>query len=122
MKVDVFEPAMCCSTGICGTEVDEALLRFAADVDWFKAQGGEIERHNLSQQPMEFVDHPVARAFMERSGEQGLPLILLNDEIVLAGRYPTRSELARWCAPEIAAATGEDEQPSSCCCSSSGCC
>lgn len=33
-SIEIFEPALCCSTGVCGPEVDESLVRFAADVDW----------------------------------------------------------------------------------------
>jgi hypothetical protein len=31
MRLDVFDPAMCCSTGVCGPEVDPQLVQFAAD-------------------------------------------------------------------------------------------
>ncbi len=34
--LQVFDPALCCSTGVCGVEVDQALVGFAADVDWAK--------------------------------------------------------------------------------------
>ena len=28
-KIEIFDPAMCCSTGICGPSVNENLLRVA---------------------------------------------------------------------------------------------
>ena len=95
-KLQVFDPALCCSTGVCGTDVDQALVNFSADVDWLKNAGGQIERFNLAQQPMAFVENVVVKAFLERSGAEGLPLILLDGEIAMAGRYPTRKELARF--------------------------
>src|SRR5690606_31175046 len=54
--VRVFDPAMCCSTGICGPSVDAELVRFAADLDWLKTQGISVERFNLSQQPAAFAE------------------------------------------------------------------
>ncbi len=30
--IEVFDPAMCCSTGVCGPQVDPDLARFAADL------------------------------------------------------------------------------------------
>ena len=36
------------------------------------------------------------KGFLERSGEEALPLVLVNGEVALAGRYPNRTELARW--------------------------
>ncbi len=95
-KIEVFEPAMCCNTGMCGVDVDQQLVTFAADVDWAKQQGARIERFNLSQQPMVFADNAIVKGLLERSGEDALPLILIDGEIALAGRYPQRAELARW--------------------------
>ena len=36
----VFDPAMCCSTGVCGSDVDQVLVNFSADVQWLKGRGG----------------------------------------------------------------------------------
>lgn len=94
--IQIYDPAMCCSTGVCGTEVDQKLVVFAADVAWAKGQGIEIERFNLSQQPLAFADNEVVKNFLKNSGASSLPLILVNGNIVLAGRYPTRQELATW--------------------------
>lgn len=95
-KLQVFDPALCCSTGVCGTEVDQALVDFSADVDWLKRAGGLIERFNLAQQPMAFAENSIVKSFLERSGMEGLPLVLVDGEIALAGRYPGRKELARF--------------------------
>ena len=94
--IQVFDPALCCSTGVCGVDVDQELVGFSADVDWAKQNGVHIERFNLAQQPMAFAENPLVKGFLERSGEEALPLILVDGEVALAGRYPHRSELARW--------------------------
>ena len=54
-KLTVFDPAMCCSTGVCGPDPDQALIDFASDFDWLKAHGVPAERWNLANQPMAFV-------------------------------------------------------------------
>ena len=121
MKViQIFDPALCCSTGVCGVDSDQQLVTFAADVDWAKRQGARIERFNLAQQPLVFAQNPVVKGFLERSGQQALPLILLDGEVALAGRYPTRAELAQWAGLSV-----EAEAPaaaSACCSSKSSCC
>ena len=117
-SIQIFDPALCCSTGVCGVEADPTLLAFAADVDWAKQQGAQIERFNLAQQPLLFAQNPVVKGFLERSGQQALPVILLNGEVALAGRYPTRVELAHWAglsAEALAPATKS-------CCSGGQCC
>ena len=118
-KIQVFDPAMCCSSGVCGVDVDQALVAFSADVDWARKNGVHIERFNLSSQPMLFADNPVVQSFLVRSGAEALPLILVNDEIALAGRYPDRAEISRWAgiAPEIT-----PPKTTSGCCSGSKCC
>lgn len=117
--LQVFDPALCCSTGVCGVDVDQALVTFAADVDWAQTQGAQIERFNLAQQPSIFAENPTVRGFLERSGADALPLLLLDGEIALAGRYPSRPELARWLGLEENPDSGELQvicQPGSGCC------
>jgi len=115
--IQVFDPALCCSTGVCGVDVDQELVGFSADVDWAKQNGAQIERFNLAQQPMVFAENPVVKGFLERSGAEALPLILVDGEVALAGRYPNRAELSRW----IGVAQAE-QKPDSGCCSGSSCC
>lgn len=93
-KIEIFDPALCCGSGACATKVDQALITFFADMDWLKQQGEAIFRYNLSQQPMVFAENKVVHAFLERTGEKGLPLVLVDGEIALAaGHYPSRDEL-----------------------------
>jgi AhpD family alkylhydroperoxidase len=92
----VFDPPMCCSTGVCGPEVDPALARFAGDLDWLKTQGVAVHRINLAQEPAHFAANAEVKALLERSGTEGLPAILANETLVANGRYPTRQELAAW--------------------------
>ena len=94
--IQIFDPALCCSTGVCGVEADQALITFAADVDWAKQNGAHVERFNLAQQPMAFAENATVKGFLERSGQEALPVILVDGDIALAGRYPNRAELARW--------------------------
>ena len=55
--IQVFDPALCCSTGVCGVDVDQALVTFSADVAWAKLNGAQIERFNLAQQPVAFAEN-----------------------------------------------------------------
>lgn len=115
--IQIFDPALCCSTGVCGVDVDQQLVDVSADVDWAKQNGANIERFNLAQQPLAFAENPVVKGFLERSGAEALPLILVDGEVALAGRYPNRSELARWTGIQA-----DEKKASSACCSGSKCC
>lgn len=118
--IQIFDPALCCSTGVCGVDVDQQLVSFSADLDWAKQLGAQIERFNLAQQPMAFAENAVVKSFLERSGQEALPLILVDGEFALAGRYPNRTELARWAKIEVAAVDAKKQAKS--CCNGSKCC
>jgi hypothetical protein len=91
--LQIFDPAMCCSTGVCGPEVDTKLVQFAADLDWLKSQGVIVQRHNLSQNPAAFVENEAVKTALTEKGEAALPILLLNGKVAVTGRYPERGEL-----------------------------
>lgn len=95
-KIEVFDPAMCCSTGVCGPSVDPALVRFGADLDWLRAQGVTVGRFNLAQQPDAFAHRETVSQALREKGEECLPLVLADGQIVSEGGYPSRAELAGW--------------------------
>ncbi|MGA2186587.1 MAG: arsenite efflux transporter metallochaperone ArsD [Bryobacteraceae bacterium] len=95
LRIEVFDPPMCCSTGVCGPTVDPALAQFAADLHWLANQRIAVERYNLAQQPQAFAANEVVRIALKEHGNECLPLILLDGLIVSIGCYPNRHELAR---------------------------
>ncbi|HEY3819013.1 MAG TPA: arsenite efflux transporter metallochaperone ArsD [Polyangiaceae bacterium] len=91
--IRVFDPAMCCSTGVCGPTTDPELARFASDLDWLQKQGVTVERFNLSSQPAAFAETAAVKAALAR-GTDVLPLVMVDDRIAVEGSYPTRDTLA----------------------------
>jgi AhpD family alkylhydroperoxidase len=95
MKIlKIYDPPMCCSTGVCGPEVDPALVRFAADLKWLESQGVAVERFNLAQSPKAFAEDDLVRSCLTDKGDEALPLVVIADTVVASGTYPTREELA----------------------------
>lgn len=125
-KMSIYEPAMCCETGICGVSVDPELLRISTVVNSLNKNGIEVKRANLNSAPSEFVDNKVINDFVNKEGVEKLPAILLDDEVVMSGRYPSNAEFVELLSlPEgILNVTEErDVQTSSCgCCCEGGCC
>lgn len=93
--LQIFDPAMCCSTGVCGPSVDQRLVKLAADVAFLKSRGVTVERFNLAHQPAEFMGNPDVMAEMGAEGEN-LPMFLVDGEVKSKGVYPSRQELAAW--------------------------
>jgi len=93
-KLTVYDPPMCCSTGVCGPSVDPVLPRFAADLEWLSTQGVEVARFNMAQQPGAFVANEVVKRALAEEGNDCLPLVLVEGRVVSRGTHPTRKELA----------------------------
>jgi hypothetical protein len=120
-SLSVYDPALCCSTGVCGTSVDPALPKFAADLDWLKKQGVTVSRYNLSQQAGAFVDNTTIRELLQKEGETVLPVVMIDGKVKSSKTYPAREELAEWLGlvveePKSKAASG------GCCGPNTGCC
>lgn len=94
--VEVFDPPMCCPTGVCGPVVDPELPRFAALLDGLAAAGVPVARHNLAQEPRAFAENGAVLAAMRDDGDGALPLVVVDGRVVSRGRYPSAAELAGW--------------------------
>lgn len=125
----VYDPAMCCATGICGAEIDQKLVAFAADLDWLKSEGIEVRRINLSTEPELFAENEQVKTILQNAGVEGLPVILANNEMQSTGQYPDRVKLAQMVGVTTAQPVDQASAPASGCCApagdaetSSGCC
>ena len=101
-KLEVFDPAMCCSTGVCGPQVDPALARFEAELRWLGSQGADVTRYNLGSEPGAFAGSDIVRTVLQAGGEDVLPVVLVDGKLKWTGHYPTRDELAA-SVPSLAA-------------------
>ncbi|WP_069999724.1 arsenite efflux transporter metallochaperone ArsD [Cellulosilyticum sp. I15G10I2] len=92
-KMIIFEPAMCCSTGVCGPSVDPELLRISTALNNLKNKGIEVERYNLNSNPQMFLDNKVINQILTEDGVEKLPVTLVDDTVVKIKAYPTNEEL-----------------------------
>lgn len=124
----IYEPAMCCPTGLCGVGVDPELLRISTVLNTLKQNGVDVERFNLSGAPDEFVKSKAVTEYLQKFGPEKLPVATVEDMIVIAGRYPTNEEFTSWlglsggvlgvscCEGDTSCCCGEDASAESCCC------
>lgn len=89
----VFDPPQCCATGVCGPDVDPALVQFASDLKQLSASGVLVQRFNLAQQPEAFMQQPLVVDAVNTVGTAALPLIIVDGKEISRGRYPSSSEL-----------------------------
>lgn len=94
-RMKIFEPAMCCPTGICGVGVDPELLRISTVLDTLKKQGVPVDRFNLNSAPAEFITDQTINTYINEKGVDGLPAVMVDSKIVITGRYPTNEEFTK---------------------------
>jgi arsenite methyltransferase len=120
-RVELYEPAMCCQTGVCGPSVDQQLIDVREDLRWAETHGAHVARHNLSSEPDAFVANPKVTGLMQAFGDNALPVLVVDGDIAIHGRYPSRDELAGLLAAavdpgvELPRSTDGGCGPSGCC-------
>ena len=95
-KIEIFDPAMCCSTGVCGPGVDPELLRMATMVSNLQKAGKDIKRHNLSEEPQAYIDNAAVNDVILKEGADALPVTVVDGTVLKKGEYPTNDELLDW--------------------------
>ena len=126
--VHICDPSLCCSSGVCGEDVDQSLVDISATLVNAKAEGIEVVRHNLANAPLDFAAEPAVKRLLTDEGSDALPAIVVNGRLVLSGRYPSIDELRAWSAggqpvvvPNADAMRLTPVQSTSCC-GGSACC
>lgn len=125
-SIQVFDRALCCATGVCGPEVDPALVQFAADLEWLRSLGHRVDRFNLAQQPAAFAAEVRVHQLLASAGPECLPLVFVDGVLVSRGCYPRRPQLAGWVPSADALASVSGVAPllilDAGCDAGSGCC
>lgn len=95
MKIELYEPPMCCSSGLCGPELDPVLIQMSDAILALTKQGVTVERFNLAQQLSVMMANKVVADLIHKNGRKILPIIIVNGEIFKTGQYPSYEELCR---------------------------
>ncbi|ARU48198.1 arsenite efflux transporter metallochaperone ArsD [Sulfurospirillum diekertiae] len=119
-RLEIFDPAMCCSTGVCGPSIDSELMRISTTINSLKEKRIVIKRHGLSTEPQDFVSNKTMNALLQKEGVDILPVTLLDGEVVKTKTYPTNEELSQWL--EVKIASESPWKSNSSCCGPKGCC
>lgn len=95
MKIEIFEPTMCCSTGICGPSVDVNLVKISENIEILKNEfkGLVVERYQPQTHSMNFMANMEVGKLVRENGQKILPITVLNGKVIKSGSYPTLEEL-----------------------------
>lgn len=84
----IYDPAMCCPTGVCGTDVDTRLVQLANFLTTLDSSKIEVNRYGLTTEPQEYVANKEVARILNEEGVDSLPLFFIDDELVFKGDYP----------------------------------
>ena len=123
-KMVIYDPAMCCSTGVCGPSVDPELMRVAAVIENLKKSGIEVARHNLSSEPQAFMRSEAVSNALNQNGADVLPITMVDGKIVKTSSYPTNEEFSRYLGVKIENVPSQTSKVkiNKCGCGPKGCC
>lgn len=94
-KLEIYEPPLCCPTGVCGPAPDPALAALQENILRWKKEGIAVERLAINQAPQRFMANKTVVELLTREGQEVLPLALLDGRVVSKGTYPTYDQVAR---------------------------
>ena len=99
VTIEIFDPPMCCPTGLCGPSVDPALLDISEAILKIKAEfdgRASVERYLLSQQPAKFTQQPEILDRLKAHGVSILPVTLVNGAVLKERNYPSYDDMRLW--------------------------
>ena len=117
----IYEPALCCETGVCGVSVDPELLRISTVVNNLKKQDVKIQRYNLNSNPQAFIDNAEINQLIMKEGVEALPATVVDGRIVKTQAYPANGEIAKLLGIPESYLEAEQQNKGGCCCEG-GCC
>ena len=117
-SISVYEPPGCCSSGVCGVEMEESMTGFAVALKWAEKQGVEVARYNLGTQPGAFVENTQVKDALDSDGMDCLPLVMADNKIISKGVYLSKKELVEKAGIESSEALAEELEavPEPSCC------
>lgn len=121
-KMIIFEPAMCCSTGVCGPSVDKELLRVSTVINNLKSHGVIVERHNLSNNPQIFVINQEINKMLNDDGMEVLPVTTVDGVVVKTKTYPSNEEFCELLEVPADYLKAVIKKPTKSCGCGDGCC
>ena len=95
MKIQIYDPAMCCASGMCGPSIDPALVKMNDAILALKKQGVMVERYDLARQMKAFTANKTIANLLRDVGKKALPITVVNGEVFKTGEYPLYEDLCK---------------------------
>jgi hypothetical protein len=95
-KFVIYDPPMCCSSGMCGPNPDQTLINIQSTITGLRKSGVEIERYIINQSPEKFKENSEVIKLIQKHQLKALPITTYDGKVVKMGAYPTLDEFRAW--------------------------
>ena len=91
--VELFDPPMCCPTGLCGPSLDQTLLDVNEMIMSLQRENLRVERYQMTSNPNAFLDNAEVMKLVREKQMEALPIIVVRGKVIKVGAYPSEDEV-----------------------------
>lgn len=91
--VEIFDPPMCCPTGLCGPALDQTLLDLNEMLLALQSEGITVQRYQMTSSPQAFLSNPEVMSLVREKQMEALPITAVHGTVIKVGEYPTLAEI-----------------------------
>jgi hypothetical protein len=91
--IELFDPPMCCPTGLCGPALDQTLLDVNEMIMSLQRENLRVERYQMTSNPNAFLDNAEVMKLVREKQMEALPIIVVRGKVVKVGAYPNVGEI-----------------------------
>ncbi len=91
--VEIFDPPLCCPTGLCGPVLDTTLIDLGEALLAVESDGHTVVRRQMASDPQAFMRNREVYALIKARQLEVLPITVVRGRIVKTDAYPTLDEL-----------------------------
>src|SRR5512133_3636393 len=91
--VEIFDPPMCCPTGLCGPTLDQTLLDLGETILALQKEGYQVARYQMTSHPQAFLGNPEVMRLVREKQMAALPIVTVRGQIMAEGKYPGLFEI-----------------------------
>lgn len=92
-EVEIFDPPMCCPTGLCGPTIDQTLLDLNEMILTLQRENVRVARYQMASHPNAFLGNVEVMKLIREQQMDALPIIVVHGKIIKTGGYPRLDEV-----------------------------
>ncbi len=93
VPVEIFDPPLCCPTGMCGPTIDPVLLDVNEMIVTLQSEGIPVARYQMATHAQAFVNNKEVFRLIREKQLAALPITVVRGQILQVGAYPTLAQV-----------------------------